>query len=91
MDFQVLEEDLTHALKLLPDQFLKVVATLIIAHKDSLAKVIPDVMEILKSDIASAIMEGSCGILDKKELEATIMCTLQKHGIEMPAELTVVP
>ena len=91
MDFGVLENDLTEALKLLPDEFLKIVATLIVQHKDALAKVIPDVMEILKADIATAIMEGSCGILDKKELESTIMRTLKKHGIEMPPELAAVP
>lgn len=91
MDMDVLKKDLTEALKLLPQDFLKVVATLIVAHKDALGKVIPDVMEILKPDIGTAIMEGSCGILDKAALEETIMQTLREHGIDMPTELTAVP
>ncbi len=86
MDFQQLDEEATRSLQRLPRDLLQGIATLILAHKDALVREFPLIIEDLKPHCMAAIMEGGMGILDKNELEATLMRVLAKFGVEMPAD-----
>jgi hypothetical protein len=83
MDFGALETDLVSALKKLPQEFLTVVATLILTHKDALFATIPALFETLKPHIGAGMMEGSMGILDQNELERTAMRALSQF-VKLP-------
>jgi len=89
MDFGALEQDLVKALKKFPAEFLAVVSKLIIAHKDALGKVVPEIFESLQPHIGAAIMENAMSVLDKKGLEATVFRALKSHGVEVPPELAM--
>jgi hypothetical protein len=88
MDFGALERDLGIVLKKLPPEFLSVVSRLILAHKDALGKVIPDIINDLQPHIGAAIMENAMSVLDKRGLEETVIRALSTFGVVVPPELT---
>lgn len=89
MDFQLLEDEAAMSLQRLPKELLTSIASTVIAHKDALVANFPAIIEDLKPHAMTAIMEGGMGILDKDELERTLMRVLGRFGVQMPTVLDV--
>lgn len=86
MDFEQLEKEAKESLQRLPRELLTSIGSTVLAHKDALVKNFPLIIEDLKPHAMAAIMEGGMGILEKDELEATLMRVLASFGVEMPKE-----
>lgn len=87
MDFQRLEDEATKSLSRLPKELLTSIASVVIAHKEALIANFPLIIDDLKPHVVAAIMEGGMGILDKDELEATMMRVLSHFGVTMPKDI----
>lgn len=82
MDMQALKKDAKLALQTLPKDLVDVlmfVATKVLAeHRGKLEEIFPLVTEYLKPHALAAMMEISCGLLDKEELERTLTEALEE-------------
>lgn len=84
MDYELLESEAKRSLQRLPNELLTAIGRTVVAHKDAIIAEFPNIIEDLKPHAMAAIMEGATGILDKDELEATLMRVLASFGLELP-------
>jgi hypothetical protein len=69
MDVQAAKNDVRKILKLLPPPALDKLGALLTDHIDDIAKVVPEVIDLVWPHARAAMMEAGAGILDMEELE----------------------
>lgn len=84
MDFEALDRDAVVALRMLPEELLRVIPLVVLRHKDQLGTVLPQMFEVLKPHVMAGMTEGAMGILDKDAMEATLMRALATVGVDVP-------
>jgi hypothetical protein len=86
-DMDALRRDLSQAISYLPREVVQALGdtaqTIAVKYRDHLGDVLPKVLELLKPHVMALGMEHAMGVLDVKELEATVLASIAANGVNI--------